>query len=95
MTIEKFTRRILVKLIIYIILLGVIAAVLQTAEPLVSAEIALGQMENSNESFVALNSYSWLKSARPAINFGAWLLFTSTIARDVYKFINNKGENTK
>lgn len=95
MTIKKLARKILVKLIVYIILLGMIAAVLQSVEPLVSAEIALGQMENSNESFVVLNSYNWLKSIRHAVYFVAWLMFTSTIARDVYKFIKNKGETNK
>ena len=95
MTIEKFTLKILVKLIVFIILLGMIAVAFQTIEPLVSVEIALGQIENSNESFVSLSSYNWLKSIRPVIYFGVWILFTSTIARDVYKFIKNKGETNK
>ena len=95
MTIKKFSLKLLKKLILYLVFLVLIAALLQPVIIIVENQVALSQMQNSDDSFVAMNVLNVVRSIRPALYFGLWLLFTCTVARDTYKFIKCKGESAK
>lgn len=86
----KFALKILRRLILYLVTLALIAALLQPVFIVIENQVALGQMQNSDEAYVALNAMNVLNSIRPATYFVLWFLFTCTIARDTHKFIKEE-----
>lgn len=78
-------------LLITLILIGVM---IDSAAPVITNELAMTQMENSNELLVATNTYNRIK---PMIEFACSaivFLVTCTIACDIYKLANpTKSEN--
>ena len=92
---KRFALKLLCKLILYLVTLVLITALLTPVYIVISNQIALGQMQNSDEAFVAMNALNTLKTIRPAIYFGVWLLFTGTVARDTYKFIKRRKTHEK
>ena len=94
MTIKRFIIRTILKIIIYAIL-STIALSLLTS-PVITNELALTQMENSNELYMLMETYNKI---RPFISIIYGLItcwFASTTIYDIYHFIKtktNKGEN--
>ena len=94
MRIKKFIIKIATKTIIYTIISTIILSIL--TNPIITNEIALTQMENSNELYLLMEAYN---KVRPFISIIYGLitaLFVGTTIYDIYKFIKtkiNKGEN--
>lgn len=94
MTTKKFIIKTTLKILIYAIISTIALSLL--TNPIITNELALGQMENSNELYLLMETYNRL---RPFISiiYGlitAW--FAGTTIYDTYKFIKtktNKGEN--
>lgn len=96
MSIKKFIVKTVVKILIFACLMVIASSIVQS--PIITNEIALGQMQNYNESFILMDTYSRLRPAIGAICAGITLLFTCNIACDTYKFvktIKNKNEKEK
>ena len=82
------------KVIIYAII-STIALNLLT-NPIINNELALGQMQNSNELYLLMTTYNEIKHFTSVIYGCITALFVGTTIHDVYKFIKtktNKGEN--
>lgn len=94
MTPTKFIFKTASKIIMFTFLMIVAAAVAQSLSPVVSNEMALTQMENSNELFVVMNTYNKIRPIISAVFTGVAIWFTCTIARDTYKFFKNQKEKT-
>ena len=94
MRIKKFIIKIATKTMIYVISSTIILSIL--TNPIITNELALTQMENSNELYLLMDTYD---KVRPFISIIYGLitaLFVGTIIHDIYKFIKtkiNKGEN--
>jgi len=93
MTIKKFIIKNVIKIIVFAIVSVVVMTLLQS--PVITNEIALGQMENNNEAFMLMETYNKIK---PLVEIGygfAVVIFVGSIFYDVYKFIKlkQKGEN--
>ena len=94
MTIKKFIINTVVKILIYAIISTIALSLL--TNPIITNELALGQMENSNELYLLMDTYN---KVRPFISIIYGLitaLFVGTTIFDTYKFIKikkNKGEN--
>ena len=94
MSTKKFIIKITIKILVYAITSTIAISLL--TNPIISNELALGQMQNSNELYLLMETYNKL---RPFISiiYGlvtAW--FAGTTIYDTYKFIKtrtNKGEN--
>ena len=94
MTTKKFIIKTTIKILVYAIISTIALSLL--TNPIITNELALGQMENSNELYLLMETYNRL---RPFISiiYGlitAW--FAGTTIYDTYKFIKtktNKGEN--
>lgn len=94
MTIKKFIIKTVVKIIIFAII-STIALSLLTS-PVITNELALGQMENSNELYMLMETYNKIRPFIEIIYGFVTALFAGTIIGDTYKFIKtktNKGEN--
>ena len=94
MTTKRFIIKLIVKILIYAIISTVAVSLLSS--PIITNELALTQMENSNELYMLMETYN---KVRPFISIIYGLItafFAWTTIRDTYKFINtktNKGEN--
>ena len=94
MRIKKFIIKIATKTMIYVISSTIILSIL--TNPIITNELALTQMENSNELYLLMDAYN---KVRPFISIIYGLitaLFAGTIIHDICKFIKtkiNKGEN--
>lgn len=86
---QKFISKTAIKIVIFAFLMTVILFIAQSVSPIVSNNLALGQMQNSDEAFVIMNTYN---KFRPIFNYtmvGICVLFVISIVKDVIKFIKN------
>ena len=94
MSTKRFIYKITVKIIIFIIFSAIASTLLYG--PIITNEIALTQMENSNELYMLMETYNKL---RPILSIVYGLItgvFIGTTIYDICKFIKtktNKGEN--
>lgn len=94
MTTKKFIIRTTIKVLVFAII-STIAMTLIT-NPIITNELALGQMENSNELYLLMETYNKTKHFVSIIYGLITALFAGTTIYDTYKFIKNKynkGEN--
>lgn len=86
-------KKILVKLIIAIILTIIIGAISNTFMPLLGNDVAIGQLQNDDAYFIAMQAWYtaqyWLGIAAALI----WIITGGLIAKDMYNYIKNKKEN--
>lgn len=94
MTTKKFAIKVAIKIFIYAIISTIALNILNG--PIITNELALLQMENSNYLYLLMDSYY---KVRPLISIIYGFITTTvvvTTVRDIYKFIEskkNKGEN--
>lgn len=96
MTLNKFITKLLVKGLIIVLLIFIMGSVLPSVGTLITNEMALTQMENSNDMFVLMNAYSTYQPVVSGILKFILVLVVATIGCDTYNFINfteNKKEN--
>ena len=94
MTIKKFIIKTTVKIIIFAIISTVALSLL--TNPIITNELALIQMEHSNELYLLMETYNKVRPFVSIIYGLITALFAVTTIRDTYKFIKtktNKGEN--
>lgn len=94
MTTKKFIIKTVVKIIIYAIISTIALSLL--TNPIITNDLALGQMENSNELYLLMETYNKVKPFISIIYGLITVAFAGTTIFDTYKFIKtktNKGEN--
>ena len=86
-------KKILVKLIIAIVLTIIIGAISNTFMPLLGNDVAIGQLQNDDAYFIAMQAWHavqyWLGIAAALL----WIITGGLIAKDMYNYIKNKKEN--
>ena len=83
---KQFIKKTIRKIVIFAFFMIVITSIFQSMSPIVSNEIALGQMQNSNEAFVLMETFNKIRPIRTAVYTGIIVWFVYTIGRDIYKF---------
>ena len=90
-------KKILVKIIIGVILSLLIVFITNSLMPVMGNEVALGQLENDNTYFLAMQEWQNLQNRLSAVNICVWMVICMLIGIDIYEYIkkknNNKGEN--
>ena len=86
------TKRFIITTTIKIIAFAIISTVAMTLleSPIISNNIALGQMENSDTLFMLMEIYNKVRPFVEVIYGCITVLFVSTVAYDTYKFIKTK-----
>ena len=95
MDIKKFVTKTITKIIVFAFCMIMLASIGQAMSPVISNELALTQMENSKELFVAMDTYNRI---RPLVTTAFTLIvvmFVCANIRDIYKFIKTVKENVK
>lgn len=90
---KQFIKKMITKIVVFVFIMIVITSITQSVSPVISNEMALTQMQNSNEMFVMMNTYNKIKPLVGVAYFGITALFTYTIVRDIYKFFKTTDEN--
>lgn len=88
MSTKKFIIKTVAKIIIFAIVSTIAMTLLQS--PVISNEIALGQMQNSNELFILMETYNKVRPIVTVIYGLIVIWFTYTIANNIYNFIKTK-----
>lgn len=87
-------KRVVLKVIVAIVLTIAIGALSSSLMPLLGNDVALGQLQNDDTYFVAMNAWyslqNWLSFATGIV----WLITIGLIVKDIYKEIKNKKETT-
>ena len=94
MSTKKFIIKTTIKVLIYAIISTIALSLL--TNPIITNELAMGQMENSNELYLLMETYNKVKPFISIIYGLITALFAGTTICDTYKFIKtkiNKGEN--
>ena len=94
MNTKRFIIKTAIKIIIYTIISTIALSLL--TNPIITNDLALSQMENSNELYLLMETYNKVKPFISIIYGLITALFAGTTIYDIYKFIKtktNKGEN--
>ena len=91
------TKRFIIKTAVKVIVFATISIIAMTllGSPVISNQVALGQMENSNELFILMDIYNKIKPIISVIYSCVVLLFIGTTGYDTYKFIKTKKTEEK
>ena len=94
---KQFIKKTARRTLIFVIVMFIVAAITQSISPVITNQMALTQMETSNELFIAMNTYNKLKPVVTIIYSCVILWFVCTLGRDTYKFVKNvnNAENEK
>ena len=92
---KKFVVKTTIKVIIFIIISTIAMSLLKS--PVITNEIAINQMQNSDTSFMLWETYNKIRPIVRLIYGCIVVWFIATIGLDIYKFIKTKikGENEK
>ena len=94
MSTKRFIYRIVLKFIIFAIFSVIVSTLLYG--PIITNELALTQMENSNELYMLMETYNRLRPIFSIVYGLITGIFVGTTIYDISKFIKtktNKGEN--
>lgn len=94
MSTKKFIIKTAIKVFVYAIVSTIVFSLL--TNPIINNDLALGQMENSNELYLLMETYNKVKYFISIIYCFISAVFAGTTIRDIDKFIKtkkNKGEN--
>ena len=87
--IKKFVKKMIRRTFIFVFVMIIVAAIGPAMQTVISNELALAQMEPSNEAYILIDTYYAL---RPLVNFafvGLIMWYISSVVRAVYKFVKN------
>ena len=97
MSTKRFIIKTTVRLMILIVIFTIVSVYTHgMLNTITNNELALGQMENSTEAFVLMETYNGM--LKPLVTIGASLstiLIVIATIYDTYKFLKYKGEKTK
>ena len=83
-------KKIVLKVIVAIVLTIVIGVLSNSLLPLLGNDIALGQLQNNDAYFVAMNIWYNLQNWLLAVTCIVWLVTIGLVVKDIYKEIKNK-----
>ena len=89
MNTARFTIRFLTRIIIFTVI-SIIALTLLSASPIITNEMAMGQMENSNELYMVMEIYNRVKPIISIIYGCIATWFVGTTIYDIYKLITKE-----
>lgn len=89
----KNATPIVCKVLIFAILFCLCIWCLKTVDPVIISDIALGQMENSDDWYLMLRMYEMVRKAASIVLGLLVVSFAFIMGRDIHKIINTKKEN--
>lgn len=88
-TTKQFITSLIIKIIIFIIISTALFAILDACAPVITNDVALGQLENDDVSYIAWNLYNTLRTTIEIIYYAVTALCVVSWGYSIYKFVNN------
>lgn len=86
--------KIAVDIVVFITLIVIISSIAGSISPLITNDNALGQMQNSNDMYVLMNTYNRIQTVFVLIYGVTVLSFGYNLFRDYVRYFKkDKGEN--
>lgn len=99
MTTNKFITKTIIKLVAFVVISIVVAILINSINPIVNNDLAIGQMENSDALFIIYETYNRIIPLMWGIYGVISTVIFCRIGFDIYKFIKirimEKKENEK
>lgn len=92
---KKFIKKILVKVVCFIVFSVIIFSILSMISPILNNHLALEQMKNDDVSFMIWESWNLIKKYTTTIYIFIALVFSGKIVVDIYNFIKSKEKKVK
>lgn len=87
-------KKIVVKAVVAVILTLVIGLISNSLMPILGNDVALLQLQNYDDYFVAMNVWHNIQNGLNVAVGIVWVVTACLIGRDIYKGIKNKKETT-
>lgn len=88
---KRFIIKMVIRAIAFIILTLIVSLLFENA--IITNDVALGQMSNSDEAYLLMEYYKRIKTIVSVIYGCISAFIVGTTVYDIYKFIKKKGEN--
>ena len=91
-SLKKFIISMVARVIIFVVISIIVSTVLQS--PVITNEVAMGQMENSNELYMVWEAYNNMMPVVNTVYSVIVVIFVGSFIYSIYKYIKStKGEN--
>jgi hypothetical protein len=92
--VKHLIKKLTIKVILTVLICAVISLVLAAVMPVFGNDVALGQLENDDVSFIAMEAWNRVQNGVELVQLGIITLCGVSCSIDAYKFIKTiKGEN--
>lgn len=86
---SKFTTSLIIDICLFVVIIFFVSAIYDSVSPIITNNMALGQMENSNDAYVMMSTYNYIEPLFIGLRAAIILWFGYTIVRDVYNYFTN------
>lgn len=87
---NKMITKIAAKIILGTVICIIVAIALATTEPILTNDLAMGQLENDNYTFAAWETWNMFRSFMAGAEICIWLAISALVCKDVYDYMKNK-----
>ena len=89
-TTKQFITSLVIKIIIFVIISTALFVILDACIPVMTNDIALGQLENDDMSYITWELYNKLRTIIEIIYYAVTAVCVVSWGYSIYKFVNNK-----
>ena len=89
-TTKQFITSLVIKIIIFVIVSTALFVILDACIPVMTNDIALGQLENDDMSYITWELYNKLRTIIEIIYYAVTAVCVVSWGYSIYKFVNNK-----
>ena len=89
-TTKQFITSLIIKIIIFVIVSTALFVILDACIPVMTNDIALGQLENDDMSYITWELYNKLRTIIEIIYYAVTAVCVISWGYSIYKFVNNK-----
>ena len=91
-TTKPFITSLVIKIIVFIVISTALFVILDACAPVITNDVALGQLENDDMSWSVMNAWYQIQNYAWCVYAAIGLTVTASIGKDCVKFIKMKKE---
>ena len=87
---NKLITKIAFKVLLGAVICILVAIALATTEPIITNDLAIGQLANDNYAFAAWETWNAFRSFLAGAEICIWFVIAALVCKDVYDYMKNK-----
>ena len=87
---NKLITKIAFKVLLGTVICVIVAIGLATTEPIITNDLAIGQLANDNYAFAAWETWNAFRSFLAGAEICIWFVIGALVCKDVYDYMKNK-----